>query len=106
MRLLHVVFVASFEDSALTLLVVEKAQFHLDVHWVFKFFDSLLHRAKVACKVVFGLFFDERKDDGQLVKKVIDSMQNGMQGQIRICREEKLMLHQYCDLDAELLLSA
>ena len=75
------------------------------VHWIFKLFDSLLHRPKVAREVVLGLLFDERKYDGQLVEEVIYGVQDRVQWQIGVSRKEKFMLHQDGDLDAELLLA-
>ena len=106
MRLLHVVFVACLENAALALLIVKEPELHLDVHWVLKLFDSLLHRPKVAREVVLGLLFDERKYDGQLVEEVVDGVQDRVQWQIGVSRKEKLMLHQDGDLNAELLLAA
>ena len=53
MGLLHVVLVAGLEYAPLALLIVKKAQLDLNVHWVFKLFDPLLHRSKIARKVIF-----------------------------------------------------
>lgn len=53
---------------------MEKAKFDLDVHWVFKLFDALLHRTKVGREVVLRLFLDEWKNDGELVEEIIDRM--------------------------------
>ena len=93
MRLLHVVFVACFKHASFTLLIMEKAKFDLDVHGILKLFDALLHCAKVACEVILWLFLDEWEYDGQLIEEVVDGVENGMQGQIGIRREEELMLH-------------
>ena len=71
MRLLHVVFVAGFEHPAFSLLIMEKPQLDLDIHWVFKLLDPLLHRSKVAREIILGLLFDEGKNDGQLIEEVI-----------------------------------
>lgn len=106
MRLLHVVFVACLENATLSLLIVKEPELHLDVHRVLKLLDSLLHRPKVAREVVLGLLFDEWKYDGQLVEEVVYGVQDRVQWQIGVSREEKLMLHQDGDLDAELLLAA
>ena len=86
MRLLHVVLIAGLKDAPLPLLVVEKAQLDLDIHRVFKLLDSLLHRAKVARKVILRLFFHEWEYDGQLVEEVVHSMKNRMEWQIGVCR--------------------
>lgn len=93
MRLLHVVLVARFEDAPLALLVVEEAEFDLDVHWIFKLFDPLLHGAEVAREVVLGLLFDERENDRQLVEKVVDCVQDRVQWQVGVGRQEELVLH-------------
>ena len=84
LRLLHVVFVAGLEDSALSLLVVEESQLDLDIHWILKLFDALLHGAKVAREVVLGLLLDEGEDDGQLVEEVVHRVQNGVHRQVCI----------------------
>ena len=52
MRLLHVVLVARLKYASLALLIVKEAQLDLNVHRVFKLFDPLLHRSKVACEVI------------------------------------------------------
>ena len=84
MRLLHVVFVAGLEYAPLPLLIVKEAQLDLNIHWVFKLFDPLLHRSKVACEVIFRFLFDEREDYCQLVEEVVDCVKDGMQWQIGI----------------------
>ena len=71
MRLLHIVLVGCLKYTPFALLVVEKPEFDLNVHWVFELLDALLHRAKIACKVVFRLFLDEREYDGQLIEEVL-----------------------------------
>jgi len=82
--LLQVVLVAGFEHALFVLLIVEKPQFDLDVHRVFKLFDSLLHRAKVGCEVVFGLLLNKWKHDCELVEKVVDSVENRVQRKVCI----------------------
>ena len=52
MWLLHIVLVRCLKHTSFPLLIVEKAQLDLDVHWIFKLLNSLLHGAKVACEVV------------------------------------------------------
>ena len=84
MGLLHVVFVAGLKHASFALLIVEKAQLDLNVHWVFKLFDSLLHRSKVACEVIFRLFFYEWEDYCQLIEEVVDCVQDWVQRQIGI----------------------
>ena len=84
MGLLHVILIASLENTAFTLLIVEKAQFNLYIHWILKLFDSLLHGSKVAREVVFRLLLHKGENYCQLIEKVIDSVQNGMQRQIGI----------------------
>ena len=61
MRLLHIVFVAGLEYAPLSLLIVKEEQLDLNIHWVFKLFDPLLHRAKVACEVILCVFLNKRK---------------------------------------------
>ena len=84
MGLLHVIFVAGFEYASLALLIVKKAQLYLNVHRVFKLFDPLLHRSKVACEVILRFFFDEWEDYCQLIEEVVDCVQNRVQWQIGI----------------------
>ena len=84
MRLLHVVLVASLEYASLALLIVKEAQLDLNVHRVFKLFDPLLHRSKVACEVILRLFFNEWEYYCQLVEEVVDCVQNWVQRQIGI----------------------
>lgn len=105
MRLLHIVFVRSLKNSLFDLLRVEKSEFHRNVHGVLKLLDSLFHRAKVGSEVRTAFFLHEGKCDGELVEKVVHGMQHRMQGQVRVRTQEKLMLHEHADFDAELLLS-
>ena len=79
MWLLHVVLVAGLEDTPLTLLVVEKAQLDLDIHRILKLLDALLHRAEVAREVVLGLLLNEGENDRQLIKEIVDCVQNRME---------------------------
>jgi len=84
MWLLHIVFVAGLEDATLALLIVEKTQFYLDIHWILELFDSLLHCAEVACEVVLGLLLDKGKNNCQLIKEIVDRVQNWMKRKVRI----------------------
>ena len=79
MWLLHIVLVAGLEDTPLTLLVVEKAQLDLDIHRILKLLDALLHRAEVAREVVLGLLLNEGENDRQLIKEIVDCVQNRME---------------------------
>lgn len=83
-RLLHIVLIAGLEDATLPLLVVEKAKLDLDVHWVLKLFDPLLHRAKVAREVILRLLLHEGENYRQLVEEVVDGVQDWMQGEVGI----------------------
>ena len=85
MRLLHVVLVARLKYASLALLIVKEAQLDLYVHRVFKLFDPLLHRSKVACEVILRFFFDEWEYYCQLVEEVVDCVQDRVQWQIGIC---------------------
>ena len=82
---------------------MEKSQLDLNIHWIFKFLYALLHSAKIAREIVFCIFFDERENNGQLIEEIVDRMQNWMQREICICREEKLVLHEHSYFYAELL---
>ena len=85
MRLLHVVLVGCLKHTSLALLVVEESEFDLDIHGVFKLLDALLHRAKVAGKVVFGFFLDEGEYYCELVEEVVDGVQDRVHWQVCIC---------------------
>ena len=74
MRLLHIILITSLEDASLALLIVKESQLDLDVHRVLKLFNSLLHRAKVARKVILRLLLDKGKDYCQLVEEVVHSV--------------------------------
>jgi hypothetical protein len=74
MRLLHIVFIRSFKNSSLGLVRVVESELDGDVHWVFKLFNSLLHRSEVASKVRSGLLSDKRKNNSKLVEQIVDSV--------------------------------
>ena len=85
MRLLHVIFVGCLKYTPFALLIMEKPEFHLDIHWVFKFLDALLHSTEVAREVVLRLFLDKRKYDRELIEEVVDSMEDWVDWQVGIC---------------------
>lgn len=72
---------------------MEEPQLHLYVHRILKLLDTLLHSAEVGGEVALALFLHEGEGDGEEVEKVINSVQNGVQGVVGVSRQEELMLH-------------